>query len=56
MTVTSYLVTIEVRTSKRLTQNQQDTMREEILKVIDEEANLPLDADVTTATVQEGGL
>jgi hypothetical protein len=49
--VHSYTVSIEVQTERALTQRQQDTLRAEVLRVIDEEANLPLDADVTTATI-----
>lgn len=48
----TYYITIEVQTSKRLTEDQRDTMREEVLRALDEDANLPLDADVVTATVE----
>lgn len=46
-----YQITLEVQTPKALTQNEQDDLREEVLRAIDR-AKLPFGADVATASVQ----
>lgn len=49
----AYEVRIDVRVNKRLTQDQQDDLREAMLKALDN-ARLPFKADVVTADVKKG--
>lgn len=48
-----YTITIDCQTERALTEAQRITMEEELMRAIDEDANLPLDADLTNCRVRE---